>query len=170
MIDATPVQYFVCPPPHYIQVHLPQLLPQWHQPVQSVLIVLQPCAESLCATSAAIDRQKQTRRQRFLHLAQTLAQDLQQQGYQTDIFDPKTGQPLLSAAGSRRLEDAAVVRDCLGYDLKWCGDCRVVDHPVWGDAVYPAVMVSAAPPDRLEAIARSHIETFLAQLKQAQLS
>lgn len=74
---------------------------------------------------------------------------------------------MLSEPGEHCLDDAAVVRACLHYDLKPCGDCCVINHPEWGSAVYPSVLITSAPPKILHQVATSvmsnNAATYLAQ-------
>lgn len=147
------LQHFTCPLPTYLQTHFHQFLPQWDVAAESVLIVLQRVPEPLCVTTPRIDSYKQHCRHRFLIWAEQIASQLQTQGYRCDIFDPRTGQPMLSQPGERCLDDAAVVQACLRYDLKPCGDCCVIDHPEWGSAVYPSILITSAPPEILHQIA-----------------
>ncbi|MGP1386645.1 MAG: methylmalonic aciduria and homocystinuria type D protein [Thainema sp.] len=139
------IQYFTCPPPAYLQDHFHQFLPQWDIAAESVLIVLQQVQEPLCAPTPRIDGYKQRCRHRFLVWAEQMTSQLQAKGYRCDIFDPRTGQPMLSEPGERCLDDAAVVQACLHYDLKPCGDCCVINHPEWGSAVYPSILMTSAP-------------------------
>ncbi len=145
------IQYSVHPPNRFLAHHGHELLPDWPVPIASLLIVLQRCPLSLAMHTAATEECKQVMRSRFLQLGFAIATHLQQQDYLADVFDPATGLPLLSHSGDRRLDDVAVVRTCLGYRTVRCGECQLLEHPLWGDAVYPSVLVSSAPVQVLQA-------------------
>jgi hypothetical protein len=137
-------------PSPFIQKHGTQLLPTWDRPVGSVIVVLQPTGCDLAKRSPATEAQKQQLRQRFLQVGQAIAQHLQAQGHFADLFDPKTGYPVLSPPGSLALDDVAVVKACLGYPINTFKDCCLVLHPHWGSAVYPSVLMSSAAPEWVE--------------------
>jgi hypothetical protein len=98
------------------------------------------------------EAQKHILRDRFLQIGGAIAAQLQEQGYQADLFDPKTGLPILSQSG-RCMDDVAVVRECLGYGTMEINGCSILLHPEWGSAVYPAVLVSSAAPTVVERVA-----------------
>jgi len=141
------IQYSVHAPNDFIQTHLDQLLPGWTAPVLSVLVILQACQLALLHKTPETESLKAELRQRFLHLGFPIAHQLQKQGYWADLFDPQTGWPLLSPPGFLRLDDVAVVRSSLGYPLVASGGCALIEHPEWGNAVYPSILVSSAAPE-----------------------
>ncbi|NCJ08109.1 methylmalonic aciduria and homocystinuria type D protein [Synechococcales cyanobacterium C] len=149
------LQYSVHRPSGFILAHGHQLLPEWRLPVQSVLVVLQHCQVPLVPMTPETERQKQSLRLQFLSFARPIVQSLQTQGYEVDLFDPKTGQPLLSLAGILTLDDVAVVQSLLGYPFLPQGQCHVLAHPQWGTAVFPSVLVSTAPPEQLAAVVQT---------------
>ncbi len=147
------LQYSIHRPSPYINCHRTDLLPDWQFPVSSLMLVLQPSTVALNKITPDTEQQKQLLRRRFLHLSKRLIVHLKNEGYAAERFDPKTGQPYYSRAGSLTLDDVAVVQSMLGYRLIPCGNCRLIEHPVWGCGVFPSVVVSTAPPGALAAIA-----------------
>jgi hypothetical protein len=147
------LQYSIHQPSPFINNHRVDLLPDWQTPVQSVMVILQPCAVELNEITPVTEQQKQQLRRRFLYWAKRLIAALHQEGYVADGFDPRTGLPYGSRPGALTLDDVAVVQSVLGYPLVPSGDCRLVEHPIWGCGVFPSVVVSAAPPDALAQIA-----------------
>ncbi len=144
------MQYSVHAPNPFICKNLPRLLPDWSLPVRSVLVVLQPCPVELIQFTPETDAQKQQLRQRFLKFGLAIVHILRRAGYLADLFDPRTGHPLLSQAGTLRLDDVAVVRSTLGYSTTHFGDCCSILHPHWGSAVYPSILISSAEPSQVE--------------------
>lgn len=149
----TRVQYSVHSPTEFIQTHSHQLLPTWSSAIASVLVVLQQCQVPLFDRTFVTEQQKYRLRLQFFDFGHRVATHLQQMGYAADLFDPKTGLPLLSPPGSLPLNDVAVVRAALGYSTSNIGGCLLLLHPVWDAAVYPSVLVSSAPPSVLTAVA-----------------
>jgi hypothetical protein len=146
-------QYSIHHPSVFINRHRHDLLPDWQVPVSSMMVILQPCTVALNQTTSDTEQQKQFLRRRFLHLSKQLIVTLNQAGYTADRFDPRTGRPYYSRPGALTLDDVAVVQAVLGYRLIPVGDCRLIEHPVWGCGVFPSVVVSAAPTTVLAAIA-----------------
>jgi hypothetical protein len=146
------MQHSVHPPSAFIRSFTNQLLPSWSHPVESVLILLQPSGCDLLEQTPITEFQKQQLREQFLEWGRKTADQLHEMGFAADLFDPRTGLPVLSTAGSLRLDDVAVVQSCLGYPTcDRCG-CSVILHPTWGSAVYPSILVSSAPPRQVESL------------------
>lgn len=154
------IEYSAHLPSDFIASNLSQLIPDWLVPVLSVLIVFQHCQVALVERNADTEFHKQQLRHQFIEFGVQVAEQLQQLGYRAEVFDPKTGKPLLSQPGSLTLDDVAVVRALLGYPLvETTGGCWILEHPHWGTAVFPAVLMSSAEPDVLDAIARQIVDT-----------
>ncbi len=155
MCRSTPmgIEYSAHLPSEFIASHIDQLLPDWLVPVLSVLVVMQHSQVALAERNSETEMQKQKLRHQFIAFGQEISEHLDQIGHRTEIFDPKTGQPLLSQPGSMTLDDVAVVQATLGYPLVETGGCWLVKHPTWDTAVFPAVLMSSAEPKVVVAIA-----------------
>lgn len=140
------MQYSVHSPSEFIRRHAHQLLPNWSCSVRSVLVVLQRCQVELQQKTIATEFHKRQLRQRSLEFGQMIILRLHKLGYQAELFDPKTGMPILSQPGKLTLDDVAVVRACLGYPITEREGCSIILHPAWGSAVYPAILLSSAHP------------------------
>lgn len=154
------VEYSVHIPSEFIRTQVCQLLPEWLVPVLSVLIVFQHCPVLLAKKTTETEFYKQQLRSQFLQFGRPIVLALQKLGYRAEIFDPRTGYPLLSQPGPLRLDDVAVVRTSLGYDLTEAGGCRILEHPTWGKAVFPSVLLSSAEPDITRAVAEEILATY----------
>lgn len=139
------VQCSVHRPSPFICTHAQDLLPTWQSNVTSVVIILQRCSVSLSRCTTHTEHQKNILRDRFIHLGTSIANHLNTAGYQTALFDPKSGQPLHAPCGLMRLDDVAVAHHALQYPVSHQGTCTHLLHPQWGDAVYPATIISSAP-------------------------
>ncbi len=148
------MEYSTHLPSDFITQHVTELLPEWPVPIRSVLLVMQHCPVPLVERSPETEDYKQQLRHQFIDFGYQVAARLRDLGHRTEIFDPKTGQPLLSAPGPMTLDDVAVVQAVLGYPLvETSGGCWILEHPRWGTAVFPAVLMSSTEPDVLDAIA-----------------
>jgi Methylmalonic aciduria and homocystinuria type D protein len=146
------MQWSVHSPSPFICKHRDRLLPEWVGQISSVLVVLQRANCGLTDRNGLTETQKQNLRDRFLEWGSAIAAQLHRQGYRADLFDPKTGYPLWSQAGTLGLDDVAVVRACLGYSITQAHGCCLILHPEWGNAVYPSVLVSSADPKILKSM------------------
>jgi hypothetical protein len=154
------MQYSVHSPSLYILQHQLQLLPAWSLPVQSVLVVLQPCPVILLDRTIETEACKDRQRQQFLKLSHAITNQLNQLGHLAAAFDPRTGLPIDALAGELHLDDVAVVRSLLGYPKANRGRCSVILHPLWGGAVYPSVLLSSAETEVVETVMRAIAPLF----------
>lgn len=146
------VEYSVHIPSEFISTNVCQLLPDWVVPVLSVLIVFQHSPVLLADKTMETEFHKQQLRSQFMQLARHVVLSLKRKGYRAEIFDPRTGYPILSQPGHLRLDDVAVVQKSLGYPLTHTGGCRIIEHPSWGKAVFPSILLSSAEPHVTQAI------------------
>ncbi|MDX2216578.1 MAG: methylmalonic aciduria and homocystinuria type D protein [Oculatellaceae cyanobacterium bins.114] len=144
-IDSEQIQYAVHPPSAYVSTHLRQLLPDWSVAASSMVLVLQRSQCTLFDRTPQTEADKDRLRNQFLALGLRLATALNDSGYAAEVFDPKTGFPILSSPGSLMLDDVAIARTVLGYASLNHGDCSILLHPTWGSAVYPSTLISSAP-------------------------
>jgi Methylmalonic aciduria and homocystinuria type D protein len=152
------VDYSIHPPTWFLNQHLQELLPDWSDPVQSLVVVLQKSAMPLLRKTKLVEQEKSRLRQEFLMFGQSLAKELQVLGYATEVFDPCNGLPTLSRPGETHLDHLALIQALLGHPRQRQGKCWVMEHPQWGKAVYPSVMVSAAQPGQLSQIVDAHCQ------------
>jgi len=140
------------PPSSYIRKYGSQLLPGWDLPIASVLIVIQPCPAEFVERTPENEQFKSELRDRFLTVGCEIARELQKLGYLADLFDPRSGLPIMSPAGQRRLDDVAVVQSVLGYETSDRSGCCVLVHPTLGTAIYPSTLASSALPAALKLV------------------
>jgi hypothetical protein len=148
------MEFFIHPPSPYLRQNHPNLLPGWSVPVRSVLLLLQRSPFPLVERSPACEQAKQQLRQQFVQVGHKIAHHLEPLGYQAELFDPKTGFPLLSPPGQKQLDDVALAQSTLDYEVCHTGGCHLLIHPVWGNAVYPSTLVSSAPPEVLQGVVK----------------
>ncbi|MBE9006139.1 methylmalonic aciduria and homocystinuria type D protein [Fortiea sp. LEGE XX443] len=148
------VQISIHAPSQYICANCEQILPDWkQQPLFWVVIVLQRSQYHLVTSTKEIEAEKQKLREKFMRYGCDVAFYLRDRGYLTDIIDPRTGYPLLSRPGAIPHNDTAVVKTLLGYSVIK-NKCCVLVHPIWGTAVYPSVLISAASPTLIELVTK----------------
>jgi hypothetical protein len=146
------VQCSVHSPNPFICTHRQHLLPSWRSAPQSVIIILQRSLVPLSHCTAETERQKNVLRDRFIHIGNDIRHTIQTVGYDAELFDPKSGYPLISSPGSLALDDVAVACQRLRYAVSTREACTYLLHPQWKDAVYPSTIVSDAPVDKVKGV------------------
>lgn len=136
-------------PPHQFFVEHQQLLLDWDLPVSYSILVLQQSSISLKAISDRTNLEKDCLRAQFLRFGCSLIFSLQDLDYQSDLFDPRTGYPLLAPQGIP-CDDNAVAKAILNYKIVREGSCSLLIHPVWQYRVYPSTIVTSAPQNAIE--------------------
>ncbi|MCX7596864.1 MAG: methylmalonic aciduria and homocystinuria type D protein [Fischerella sp.] len=149
------VEISIHSPSQYICANRERILPDWkNQLFLWVVVVLQKSRYEIVESTPEIEAEKQWLRENFMRFGFDVAFNLRDRNYLTDLIDPRTGYPLLSRPGIIPHDDTAVVKALLGYPVI-TNKCRVIVHPKWGMAVYPGILISAAPPIIIESVIKS---------------
>ena len=137
------VQIWIAPP-HQFFVDHQQLLLGWNVPISYIILVLQQSAVPLQEPSDRVALEKDRLRKKLIRFGSSLIFSLQDLGYYSDLFDPRTGYPLL-ARQKMICDDNAVVKAILNYKIVSEGQCSLLLHPIWQHSVYPSTIVTSAP-------------------------
>jgi hypothetical protein len=143
------VDLCVVSPHQFAIANQQQLLPGWQTPLGYLILVLQQSSISLKDLTWEVTAEKNRLRAAFIRFGCNLIFDLQDQGYSSDLFDPRTGYPLL-ATQNLTWDDNAAVNALLKYSLVNYQQCSLITHPIWGHHVYPATIATTAPLRPLE--------------------
>ena len=143
------LQIYIDRPSEFIKQNQHKLLPTWDVSISYIILVLQKSNFPLENSSYEIEREKDYLRERFFRLGCNWVFKLRKDRYQSDLFDPRNGYPLLSRPGAITLSDTTVVRDLLNFDVVK-QKCSLLVHPEWGTAIYPSTIVTSAPLEILE--------------------
>lgn len=162
----TPLEVYICRPTPFVQDNLERMLPDWTVPTAWVVIFLQKAQFSLCSRSNIVEQEKQRLRERFMRFGFEVAFDLKEQGLLADLIDPRSGQPILSHPGVLCHDDVKVVSTLLGFQTV-SGSCACLSHAVWGDAVYPSVMLASADPKKIKRMIETATSRFQWQIVEA---
>ena len=144
------VQVCLAQPHQFILNHQQELLPDWNFPIAHLILLLQQSSISLKEYNAEVAQEKDNLRAKFIHFGCDLIFGLQEQGYSSDLFDPRTGYPLLASQGKLTLDDNAIVKALLNYPVVSYRNCSLLTHPMWGNNVYPSTIVTVAPQNEVE--------------------
>ena len=137
----------VASPHHFFTEHQHELLPD--QNVSYLILVLQQSSVSLKDSNATVAVEKNRLRSIFIRFGCSIISSLENLGFDSDLFDPRTGYPLMTTPGIT-LDDNAVVQALLGYPLIDQNNCSLIVHPDWKDCVYPATIATNAPLNAIE--------------------
>jgi hypothetical protein len=141
-------------PSPFIVQNLERVLPDWNVPVLWVAIILQQSRYELVECTPEVEREKERLREKFMRFGFDVAFNLRDRGFLSNLIDPRTGYPLLSRPGEIPHDDTAVVKALLGFPIIR-NRCRVLEHPLWGKAVYPSTLLMSAPPKVIKSVLKS---------------
>jgi hypothetical protein len=83
----------------------------------------------------------------FMEFGDEVCQKIRQAGYWADYIDPCSGLPMLTKCCNKVYSEVDGMECLLNYKAYNAGFCKVLTHPRWGSAVYPATMFCYAPRD-----------------------
>jgi hypothetical protein len=138
------VDIYVVSPHQFAIANQRQLLAGWQTPLSYLILFLQQSSISLKDLTREVAGEKERLRTEFIRFGSNLIFALQDQEYRSDLFDPRTGFPLL-APQNMTWDDNAAVNALLKYPLVSYQQCSLIAHPIWGDYVYPATIATTAP-------------------------
>lgn len=129
----------------FVAQNLERVFPDWVLPITTcrVIVVLQQSRYPLAETAPHIEREKDRLRERFMGFGSDVVRHLRDRGFITDLIDPRTGYPLFSRPGEIAHDDTAAVKALLGFPAIH-NSCSVLEHPSWGSAIYPSILISSA--------------------------
>jgi len=102
-------------------------------------------------TGAPVDEEKDFCLERFLSFAKKVTDRLIADGHWSDYVDPCSGLAMVNKASQSIYGEVDALVTLPNYQTTNSGCCKVVLHPQWGSAVYPATIFTKAPKDALAA-------------------
>ncbi|MEP0854367.1 MULTISPECIES: methylmalonic aciduria and homocystinuria type D protein [Cyanophyceae] len=145
------VQISIHQPSPFMVQNLERVIPDWNLPVLWVVVFLQQARYELVESTSHVEREKERLREKFMRFGLDVAFELRDRGLLTDLIDPRTGYPLLSRIGEIPHDDTATVKALLDFPVIH-NNCRVLEHPIWGMAVYPSILMSSASPKTIKSV------------------
>ncbi|KXZ56956.1 hypothetical protein GPECTOR_1g862 [Gonium pectorale] len=83
--------------------------------------------------------------------AKAVCEQLSAAGHWADYIDPCSGLPMIHTDLNNVYPEVPALSVLMGYQTANAGCCKVLLHPVWGSAVYPASLFTEAPLEALQA-------------------
>ncbi|KAF6259039.1 methylmalonic aciduria and homocystinuria type D protein [Scenedesmus sp. NREL 46B-D3] len=135
----------------------------------SGMLIVPTCQQAdydLVRTGEKVELEKDRLLERFMEWSRCVCGKLQHQGYWCDYIDPCSGLPMIQQGTNNVYPEVEGLSILLGFKTQNAGCCKIVLHPRWGSAVYPATLFAKAPlQPLLEAIREAE-----AQLQRTGLS
>ena len=91
----------------------------------------------------------------FIIFGKYLCEQLRARGYWADYIDPCSGLPLISLNCHNVYSEVDGMECLLNYTAYNAGFCKILTHPKWGSAVYPATIFAHAPVDVVKSLIES---------------
>ncbi|KAE8900879.1 hypothetical protein PF005_g14262 [Phytophthora fragariae] len=123
----------------------------------AVLAVL-TCQKSLMDLSqygVDADKEKDRLLETFVAFAQQVVDALIARKYWADFIDPCSGLPMLTLLSNKVYSEVDGVELLLRYRCLSAGMCKILLHPAWGAAVYPASLFTTAPYEVVKEVLHS---------------
>eukprot|EP00878_Enallax_costatus_P008273 GHUV01008649.1.p1 GENE.GHUV01008649.1~~GHUV01008649.1.p1 ORF type:complete len:175 (+),score=26.50 GHUV01008649.1:208-732(+) len=134
------------------------------------MLIVPTCQQAdydLVRTGEKIDVEKDRLLERFMAWSQCICSKLQAQGYWCDYIDPCSGLPMIQQGTNNVYPEVEGLSVLLGFKTQNAGCCKIVLHPRWGSAVYPATLFTKAPLEQLiAAIKEAEVELQRTGLSQ----
>jgi len=106
------------------------------------------CAQTeLVRVGDDVEAEKDRLLERFMSIAKVLCEEFMQAGHWSDYIDPCSGLPMIHQTVNKVFDEVASAQQLLGYNVQNAGCCKILLHPQWGSAVYPATLFTKAPPE-----------------------
>ncbi|KAL6750020.1 methylmalonic aciduria and homocystinuria type D protein [Haematococcus lacustris] len=138
-----------CPANAYREIS--SVFPSLGPNLERLLIVptCQHAAVDLVQTGDIIEQEKDALLEKFMAWASTVCNLLIAQGHWAEYIDPCSGLPMIQREGNTVYAEVEALSQLMGYKTANAGCCKVLLHPRWGSAVYPASLFTTAPPEQL---------------------
>jgi len=84
---------------------------------------------------------------KFISFGKDFCDKIRSKGYWADFIDPCSGLPMLTQSCNKVYSEVDGMECLLNYKSYNAGFCKILTHPLWGSAVYPATIFAHCPKD-----------------------
>jgi len=123
----------------------------------------QQAKEDLVSVGDKVEQEKDRLLNVFMDFARGLCEKIRESGYWADFIDPCSGLPWLTLNCNKVYSEVDGMECCLGYKSYNAGFCKILTHPKWGSAVYPATIFVYAPRSLVLQVLRGYPDAILLQ-------
>jgi len=107
----------------------------------------QRAREDLVAVGDHIEVEKDRLLNVFMEFGADICQKIRSHGYWADYIDPCSGLPMLTLNCNKVYSEVDGMECLLNYRAYNAGFCKILTHPRWGSAVYPATIFAYCPAE-----------------------
>lgn len=122
----------------------------------------QHARHDLVAVGDEIELEKDRLLNCFLEFGEELCKKIRQAGYWADYIDPCSGLPMITKSCNKVYSEVDGMGCLLNYRAYNAGFCKILTHPRWGSAVYPATIFCHAPRDTIIKMLSPHYISSIA--------
>eukprot|EP00581_Thalassiosira_minuscula_P016296 CAMPEP_0183731830 /NCGR_PEP_ID=MMETSP0737-20130205/36580_1 /TAXON_ID=385413 /ORGANISM="Thalassiosira miniscula, Strain CCMP1093" /LENGTH=205 /DNA_ID=CAMNT_0025964665 /DNA_START=117 /DNA_END=734 /DNA_ORIENTATION=+ len=115
----------------------------------------QRAREDLVAVGDHIEQEKDRLLNVFMSFGKYICEQLRAKGFWADYIDPCSGLPMMSLNCNKVYSEVDGMECLLNYKAYNAGFCKILTHPKWGSAVYPATIFAHAPADVVKSLIES---------------
>ncbi|CAN0407137.1 unnamed protein product, partial [Ectocarpus fasciculatus] len=90
-----------------------------------------------------VEAEKDALLEKFLAFSAAVSEYLIREGHWADYIDPCSGLPMVNHSNNVYSEVDGM-QTLLGYSVQNAGFCKILLHPTWGSAVFPATLFTNA--------------------------
>ena len=115
------------------------------------LPTMQHAREDLVKIGDNIEVEKDRLLENFMVFAKELCALIEAKGHFADYIDPCSGLAMITREANKVYSEVDGAQQLLGYGVQNAGCCKILLHPSWSSAVYPASIFTTAPADLISA-------------------
>eukprot|EP00558_Chaetoceros_sp_UNC1202_P007882 CAMPEP_0197245396 /NCGR_PEP_ID=MMETSP1429-20130617/10199_1 /TAXON_ID=49237 /ORGANISM="Chaetoceros sp., Strain UNC1202" /LENGTH=194 /DNA_ID=CAMNT_0042705881 /DNA_START=53 /DNA_END=637 /DNA_ORIENTATION=+ len=105
----------------------------------------QRAREDLVAIGDHIEQEKDRLLNVFIAFGRDICENIRAKGYWADFIDPCSGLPMITQSCNKVYSEVDGMECLLNFKSYNAGFCKILTHPVWGSAVYPATIFAHCP-------------------------
>ena len=142
--------------PRIVLREVEQVLPSVQGNIIAVLTA-QKSKYGLVEWGDEVAKEKDELLERFVVWCKVMMKELEADGHWADYIDPCSGLPA-NSDGNKIYGEVDGFQTMLGYRTQNANCCKILLHPEWGAAVYPATLFTTAPAEAVMKIVSQQIE------------
>ena len=136
--------------PASLKHEFPLIFPGVDPSDKLLVVTYQRASVDLIECSPVVEEQKNFLLRRFVAWADYVRAYFSSTKYWVDFIDPCSGFPQYHQRGSVSHNDIDAIQQVFNYFVDSVAGCKVVSHPIWKTACYPAILYTNAPIQELE--------------------
>jgi hypothetical protein len=128
------------------------VFPNLSTPVESLLVIPtnQHAVMELVKVGEDVEEEKDRCLVAFMDFGKKVCEALRSKGFWADYIDPCSGLPMMTPDTTKVYSEVDGMQILLHYKTMDAGMCKVLLHPRWGSAVYPASAFTNAPFEEVQ--------------------